>query len=91
MYRVGFPGWKVVARHGFPVKVLVEIARDDEAGVFLASSPDLRGLHVEGETLDELHREVRSALSALLQLELDGRVTEVIPQLEFRDTALSAI
>ena len=90
MYRVGFPGWKVVARHGFPVKVLVEIARDDEAGVFLAFSPDLRGLHVEGETLDELHREIRSALSALMQLQIDGHVSEIIPQLEFRDAALRA-
>src|SRR5437879_2403229 len=76
MYRVGYPGWKVFARHGFPVKVVVQIARDDEAGVFLASSPDLRGPHVEGETLDELHREVRSALSALMQLQLDNHVSE---------------
>jgi len=90
MYRVGYPGWKVLARYGFAVKVRVEIARDDEAGVFLASSPDLRGLHVEGETLDELHREIRSALLALVELQVDGRAPEIIPQLEFRDAALRA-
>jgi hypothetical protein len=38
-----------------------------------------------------LHPEIRGALSALMQLQVDGNVAEIIPQLEFRDAVLRAV
>ena len=63
---LGAPGWRIWAKLGLPLTIKVEIARDDEAQVFVASSKNLHGLHVEGETLDEVSKEVRSAILDLL-------------------------
>ena len=88
LYRVGLPFWKVVAKAGVPLKVLICIHRDDEAGVYVAHSPDLRGLVVEAATLDELRLEVRSAAEVLLDVALDGNRPPTTPQLTFNDDAL---
>lgn len=70
MYRVGFPFWKTVARRGFPITLRVQIRRDEEAGVYVASSPDLDGLVVEAASLDELRKEALGAVEVLLELAL---------------------
>jgi predicted RNase H-like HicB family nuclease len=90
MYRVGFPGWKVAARLNVPMKFLVCIHRDDEAKVYFAHSPHLRGLTVEAATLEELREEVRSAATELLDIELHGSMPRMTPELRFNDTALCA-
>ena len=71
-YRVGFPFWKAVARHGYPVKLRVEIKHDDEAGVYIARSPDLDGLVVEAKSLDDLRSEALGAADVLLELALNA-------------------
>jgi predicted RNase H-like HicB family nuclease len=71
MYRVGYPFWKTVVRHGYTVMLRVEIKRDAEAGVYVASSPDLDGLVVEAASLDELRVEALAAADALLELALN--------------------
>ena len=48
-YRVGFPLWKVAARLGAPIHVRIEIIWDEDANVFVATSPDVRGLVVEAK------------------------------------------
>ena len=50
--------------------IRVENIHDDEANVNVASSPDLKGLVVEAETLDELEKEVRDLVPELLTLNL---------------------
>ena len=65
-YRVGLPGWKWVARARFPVSLRVNVSRDDEAGVFVASSPDLAGLVAEAATLDELVKAVNAGVDDLM-------------------------
>lgn len=65
--RMGAPLWRLGAWLGMPVTVRVDILRDEEAGVYVATSPDLRGLVVEAETLDELFAEVRSAAVELME------------------------
>lgn len=70
MYRVGLPGWRVVARLGMPVRLRVEIRQDLEANVYVAESPDLPGLIVEGHTLDEIKDEALAAAAALLEMQL---------------------
>ncbi|MEI6029293.1 MAG: DUF1902 domain-containing protein [Betaproteobacteria bacterium] len=70
MYRVGMFGWRAVARRGWPVRLRVEIRQDLEANVYVAESPDLPGLVVEGHTLDEIKAEALAAAASLLELEL---------------------
>jgi hypothetical protein len=66
MYRIGFPFWKQLARLGVPLKVRVNVLRDDEAGVFVATSGDLRGLVCEATTMDDLIVEIRASINDLL-------------------------
>jgi len=73
MYRVGFPGWKLAARVGVPLKLRVEAFKDEESNSYWAKSDDLDGLVVSGATLDELHAEVVSAATELLDLEVHGK------------------
>jgi len=90
MYRVGFPGWKLAAKMGFPVLVRVHAYYDKESNSYWAKSPDLDGLVVSGADLDELHNEINTAASELLSLAIDSRKTTAKTELRFRDTALCA-
>lgn len=69
-YRAGLPGWKLAARAGFRINVRVNVMKDEEAGVYVGTSPDLSGLTVEAETLEELRSEVHGAAAKLLELAL---------------------
>lgn len=66
MYRVGFPGWKLAARVGMPVFFRVEVMHDEEAKVYVATSPDLRGLVAEAETVDEMFHAVYDCVNMLM-------------------------
>lgn len=66
-YRVGWPLWKQVARAGGTLHLRVDVIRDDEAGVFVACSPDLPGLNAEAATLEELVAEIKGAVSDLME------------------------
>ncbi|PHV07854.1 hypothetical protein CSQ96_08155 [Janthinobacterium sp. BJB412] len=70
MYRIGFPFWKQMARLGVPLKLRVNVIRDDEAGVFVATSDDLRGLVCEATSMDDLVKEVNLATCELLSLQM---------------------
>ena len=50
-------------------KVINVIIREDESGMFFASSSDLRGLHLACETLDELREEIPLIIKLLLEAE----------------------
>lgn len=65
-YRVGLPGWKLVARARFPVSLRVDVLHDDEANVFVATSPDLQGLVAEASTLDDLKKAVDAGVRDLM-------------------------
>ena len=74
MIHVGFPGWKLLARLGLPVRVRVAVHFDDESRTLWADSPDLAGFAVAGDTLTELLREADAAARTLVELELgEGR------------------
>lgn len=70
MYRVGFPGWKMAARFSIPLLVKIDVIRDTEAGVFVATSADLPGLVVEASHLDQLMPEVYGCVGMLLEEQL---------------------
>ncbi|TDR27783.1 DUF1902 domain-containing protein [Hydromonas duriensis] len=80
-YRIGFMGWKFAALLGVPLKLVVQVIHDDEAGVFVARCPDVKGLIAEAATLDELADEVSSSLMDLLEHQ---HQTPVPPSTEYR-------
>ena len=67
MYRVGFPGWKIAARAGFPLHLRVAVHHDPEVDVYWATSTDLRGLVVEAKTMDALVNEVQCGIDTLVE------------------------
>jgi|SRR5690625_5101016 len=44
----------------------IKILRDPEASVFIATSPDLQGLVIEAETMNELIKEAQATIDMLL-------------------------
>ena len=64
-WRLGFPGWRIAAMCGMNIKIKVDVCRDEEAGVYYATS-DAIGLAVESESLDGLMKEIHAAIPALL-------------------------
>lgn len=56
-YRVGYPGWKIVAVLGIPLKAVVEVLYDKEAQVYIATCDDFLpsfGIATEAETTEKL-------------------------------------
>jgi hypothetical protein len=73
MYRIGFPFWKQAAKLGVPLKLRIDVMRDDEANVFVATSDDLPGLVCEASSIDDLVKEVNLATCELLTLQLHSQ------------------
>lgn len=90
MYRVGFIGWKLAARLGVPLSVRVDVHFDDESKSYWADSPDLDGLVVSGQDLDELHSEVVSAAGELLSLAVQSPRTRATTEMRIRNSAMCA-
>lgn len=90
MYRVGFPGWKIAARFGIPLLVRVDVHYDPDVNSYWATSPDLDGLVVAGETLQELRAEVGLAAGDLLSLAVHSPNTRAKTELRIRDDAIFA-
>ncbi|SOD41961.1 DUF1902 domain-containing protein [Nitrosovibrio sp. Nv4] len=70
MYRVGYPFWRVLGGVGVPLTLRVNVIRDGEVGVFIATSDDLRGLVCEADTIDELMKEVSFAVDDLIEAQI---------------------
>jgi hypothetical protein len=67
----GFPGWRIAARLGIPVKLKIDVFPDSEAGVYYATSAQL-GLAVEAPTLEGLLDEIHNAIPVLLEITHSG-------------------
>jgi len=83
MYRLGWPCATFFAEMGIPLLIKVEIIRDNEANVYVATSPDLKGLVVEAETLDELEKEVWDLVPELLILDKPNFRVKTVTHLSF--------
>jgi len=66
-WRYGFPGWRIAASFGLPIRISIDVCKDDEAHVYYATSDDI-GLAVESDSLDALMKEIALALPELLEL-----------------------
>ena len=74
MYRLSWPLARFLASMGVPLLVKIEILYDPEATVYVATSPDLKGLIVEADSLDEIRTEVANLVPELLALaQFDSR------------------
>jgi Domain of unknown function (DUF1902) len=70
MYRIGFPGWRLAARCGIPLVLRIDVQHDTEAGVYVATSPDLLGLVVEEKSVEQLFKSVYDCADMLLAAQL---------------------
>jgi len=80
----------LVAKSGRAIEFRVDVHHDREAGVYIATSPDLRGLVVEADSMDQLMEEVRGAVEMLLDFQLSGRHVPVTPEYRYRGDAICA-
>lgn len=83
LYRVGRIGWRLAYRLGATLIYRVDVLRDAEAGVYVATSPDVRGLVAEAPTMDELFREVDAGAEELIGAQMPtstGGLRGVWPQ-----------
>jgi len=90
MYRVGFPGWKIAARLGVRLVLRVEVMHDHEAGVFIATSPDLRGLVVEERDHKALMQSIYDCTEMLLEVQLGQSSIKDAPYVAWDGRAIPA-
>ena len=67
-FPLGFFGWRLWAALGLPVSIYVDVAFDKDAGVYVATGRHVRGLVIEGTSLDEVKREIEDVLSDILRI-----------------------
>lgn len=84
MYKIGYPFWKIAARFGTKITIPVVVERDEESGMFIATSPSLHGLVVEAQTWDELLVEVEEVASMLLEEQVHGHHASATPVFQYR-------
>lgn len=68
MYPFNWPLAEIFNSLGVPLLIVVKVEHDDEAGVYIATSPNVKGLVVEAETLDEVRNEVSLILPDLIEM-----------------------
>jgi hypothetical protein len=68
MYPLRFPLAEFLGSMGIPLLIEVKVTCDKEAGVYVATSDDVRGLVVESDSLDELKKEVIGLIPQLVAL-----------------------
>ncbi|GAB1824900.1 DUF1902 domain-containing protein [Turicimonas muris] len=85
-YRVGRPGWKLVARAGCSLKTKVAVMYDKEAQVYVATCEDFLpylGIATEAETPEELKEKLSGLFAEALEEAFKKKETNtVIPSFD---------
>lgn len=68
MYPFNWPFAKTISSLGLPLLIKIQVFYDDEAEVYIATSPMVKGLIIEADSLDEIRKEVELTLPELLEL-----------------------
>lgn len=68
MYPFNWPLSMFLASVGVPLLIKVKVVFDPEANVYVATSPNVRGLAVEADSLDEVRKQVEIVLPELLEI-----------------------
>jgi len=56
------------------------IERDPETGLYVAMVPQIPGAHTQGETLDELQKNLKEVIEICLE-EMDSETRDFLPEL----------
>jgi hypothetical protein len=73
MYPIEYPLWSLLARFGRRLVVNIEVLHDEEVGVYVATSKNMRGLVCEADTMEELKTEVDRVLRDLVAFCVRGK------------------
>ena len=60
-------------------KLAAYIEKDSETGLYVGIVPGIAGAHTQGETLDELHKNLKEVLELCLE-EMDSESIDEIPE-----------
>ena len=60
-------------------KLAAYIEKDSETGLYVGIVPGISGAHTQGETLDELHKNLKEVLELCLE-EMDSESIDEIPE-----------
>ena len=85
-YRVGFPGWKIAARFGLPLKIGVNVMYDEESKMLVTSSNDFLpylGIVTEGASFEELQKKIGECCEMAME--------EVFSTTDFNQTLISSM
>lgn len=66
-YPISYPLAWLAQALGANMVIRVNVLKDDDAGVLIAISPDVKGLVVEADTFEQLQNEVQDLLPHLLK------------------------
>ncbi|MDE2469893.1 MAG: DUF1902 domain-containing protein [Bradyrhizobium sp.] len=83
MYPIRWPLAEAVGRLGIPLVIKIRVLFDAEANVFVGTSPDVPGLVVEADSLDDVMREARELIPCLLNAEHKRVISPVSTKLSF--------
>lgn len=73
LYRLGNPCWRLFERLGASIYCRIDVHFDPEANVYIATSPDVKGLVVEAKSKEEMFREVPQCIEMLLEAQNNHR------------------
>jgi hypothetical protein len=73
MYWFEYPLWSLLARFGRRLVVKMDVLHDEDAGVYVATSKNMRGLVCEADTMEELKVEVACVIRDLVALCVRGK------------------
>jgi hypothetical protein len=82
MYWFEYPLWSLLARFGRQLIIRIDILHDEEVGVFIATSKNMRGLVCEADTMEELKAETERVVRDLVALCVRGK-NPALPMLEW--------
>ncbi|ASY30182.1 DUF1902 domain-containing protein [Taylorella equigenitalis] len=88
-YRIGLPFWKSFAKLGIPLSLRIIIKHDEEANVYYATSPDLKSLIVESDTIENLLKEIELVIEDLLEVFIAKTHTIANPKIMFPSKSIS--
>jgi len=60
-------------------KIAAYIEKDSESGLYVGIVPGIPGAHTQGETLDELQRNLKEVIELCLE-EMDSELINVLPE-----------
>lgn len=67
-YPISYPLAGLFAKLGASIIIRVDLIRDEQASVLVATSPDIKGLVLEVETYEQLQAELKEAIIAFYEL-----------------------